>query len=1198
MFTRCIKTAACALAIILGLFYAMGAQANSCAPATTRGTAPSDYQDYCWLDFSGYSDSLAQAGGQPFTFTLADGSILTLTLHVSTNKTSPALGAHIVPSWTGSAIGHSGFSGIPGNPVLYEIVSGSTVQVVLSNISVVPPAGGGSTSSYAIIAADGESSNQNEKLIFTTNGQPWTQIAQIPYGTVFPSVSGLGSATVTETGVAGTVGSFAFGSFNNPTQVTATLVGGGLQGAMFAIRYASLSVTTQFSGARASPSDQFVYSISTAGGHVIATETTSGSGGGPFTPAVVPAVAAGYPFVVSEAMAPGSVSTLASYVLSLTCTNAATGGSSTVMPVNQIGHTYTFPALHYGDAVSCTFTNTANRSNLAVLKSGPASQSAGGPVSYTVVLSNSGPIDASGALIKDPATANFTANSVTCSAVTGGAVCPSAGLTLANLQGPGVTVPVLPSGGSVTLVVTGTAGNGGIVNVASVVAPSTVVNSNPTPSSSVSTSITPAPDAESTAVFPASANAGQPVAGTVLFSNIGAGIANSTSFAISVPANLSAAPTLSGLPPGATYTYVPASGVVTLAGMPTFLAAGGSVGPIRVSYLQPGSGSSTVTANVTTIADINLSNNKVAVIIGGVAIADLTVTSHFPPNTNAGQTVSGTLTFANGGPSTAAGVQFGITLPAHLAVAPVLTGLPPGAVALYNAATGLVTLTGMPTSIASGTTLAAIGISYVQPNTGTSTVSASFMSATTESPLARQSATSTITGQAAQLAGVVFLDNNQNGLFDAGDTSIAGALVELSSGTRVIATTSTNALGAYVFTGETPGLYTVSVAPLQGNVGDTPAPVKVSLGGASAPTVNFGQIPKGPVGALVLTKSTPLVNVTAGQSVPYTITATNSQSTALPIISLTDLMPAGFRFRTGSGTINGQRQDPAANGRTLTWLHLHFAAGEKKTFTLVLTTGAGVVGGDYVNQSTAYNGATNALVSNLATATVRVVGDPTFDCPDLIGRVFDDVNANGIDDPGELGIAGVRLVTAQGLLVTTDAQGRYHIACPVMPGDLGSNFILKLDERTLPSGYRLTTDNPETIRLTAGKVSKLNFGATIHHVVRIELNDAAFDGNELRLEVFQRVDALVSSMKDQAFVVRLAYAAADESDALISLRMQALRAAMGAVWKTREVSFPLRIEEDIVRGAKPGPIVPGVVVPGVDAPAGVVPGGADGGAPP
>src|SRR5207245_2317347 len=149
-----------------------------------------------------------------------------------------------------------------------------------------------------------------------------------------------------------------------------------------------------------------------------------------------------------------------------------------------------------------------------------------------------------------------------------------------------------------------------------------------------------------------------------------------------------------------------------------------------------------------------------------------------------------------------------------------------------------------------------------------------------------------------------------------------------------------------------------------------------------------------------------------GQSVPYTITATNPQNMPLVNSSVSDLMPAGFRFRAGSGSVNGQKVDPVISGRTLTWSHLNFAPGEKKTFALVLTAGSGVVGGEYVNQATARSGLSNTLISNFATATVRVVGDPTFDCPDLIGKVFDDANTNGIVDPGERGIAGVRLVTA------------------------------------------------------------------------------------------------------------------------------------------------------------------------------------------
>jgi uncharacterized repeat protein (TIGR01451 family) len=1167
---RSIKSFAWALACLAG-YQAVPAHANTCAPATSQGTAPADYQDYCWLDFTGYSDALAQAGGQPFSFTLPDGSTLTLTLQVSTNKTNPALAVHGVPSWTGSAIGHSAFLGIPGNPVLYETISGSTVQVTLNNIAVAPPAGSGSSASYAIIAADGESTNQNESLSFTTNGQAWSQVAKIPFGPKFPAVAGLGTSTVTETGVSGTVGSFAFASFNNPTQISATLVGGGLQGPMFAIRYASLAVTTQLNGARANAGDQFVYRISTLGGLTISSGSTSGAGTGPFPPAVVPAIAAGYPFVVTEVMTPGSVSTLASYAPSLTCTNAASGASTTVLPVKLANSTYTFPTLQYGDAVSCIFTNTANRTSLGILKSGPASVSAGAPVSYTLVINNAGPQDAGGTVLKDPAAANFNATAVACTAVTGGAVCPSSGLTIANLQGPGIAIPTFPSGSSATFVVSGTAGNNNIVNVASITAPATVINTNASSSSSAATSVTPAPDAAVTATFPTGVNAGLPVTGTVLFFNQGLGIANGTTFGITAPANLAVPPTLSGLPAGVTYSYNATTGVITLTGMPSSIVAGGAIGPISVGYVQPASGSSAVSAGVTAIADINLNNNKASAAIGGAAVADLSVRSSFPPSINAGQSVSGTVLFANAGPSTALAVRFSLAVPANLAAPPKLTGLPSGATDAYDAATGVITLTGMPLSVASGTALSPIGLSYTQPASGTSTVSAGVSSTTVDPVPGNNKATATITGEAAQLNGVVFLDNNQDAVLDGGDTRLAGSIVQLFSGTRLVATTTTDANGSYLFTGQPAGAYTVSAAPLPGNVSDTPSPVKVTLAAVTDPTVNFGQVPLSALGSLLLTKSTPLVNISAGQSVPYTITATNSQKTPIVNSTVTDLVPAGFRFRMGSGAVNGQKSDPIVSGRTLSWPHLRFAPGEKKTFTLVLTAGAGVVGGDYVNQSAAYNGVTNGLISNVATATVRVVGDPTFDCPDLIGKVFDDSNANGVDDPGEQGIAGVRLVTAQGLLVTTDAQGRYHIACPMLPDtDMGSNFIVKVDERTLPSGYRLTTDNPETVRLTAGKVSKLNFGATIHHVVRVEVNDSAFQGNALRAEVLGRIDALLNSMRDKPFVVRLAYQAEGESDAVIGIRMQALKDALAELWTSRDLRFPLRVEADIVRG-KPEP---------------------------
>ena len=47
--------------------------------------------------------------------------------------------------------------------------------------------------------------------------------------------------------------------------------------------------------------------------------------------------------------------------------------------------------------------------------------------------------------------------------------------------------------------------------------------------------------------------------------------------------------------------------------------------------------------------------------------------------------------------------------------------------------------------------------------------------------------------------------------------------------------------------------------------------------------------------------------------------------------------------------------------------------------------------------------------------------------------MFDDRNGDGDQGADEPGLPGVRLATVNGLLVTTDADGRYHIACAAVP---------------------------------------------------------------------------------------------------------------------------------------------------------------------
>ncbi len=335
------------------------AMAAVCAPATSQGTAPASWQTYCWLDFSTYNDATARtASGQNMSFPLSDGS--TLNLNVKTTSTAaPGLNAIAAPSWVGAAVGNTAFLGIPNRPILYTAASG-TVTVTFSNISITPPPGVGAITAYAFVAADAESTDNAESIRYVTNGSAWTVLDQVDpiSGAQYPVLSGVGSNTVNEAGagLTGNVGSWILGS-NSPTTVSATMVAGGLQGVMFAVRFASIRLNKTIQGARADPSDQFTFNIkSTSSGAVLGTGTTGGTGLGPFAASAV-SLASGLPLTLDETIAAGSANTLAAYRSVLTCTNGA-AASSTPLPTNVVTTSYSFGALQFGDAVVCTYTNT------------------------------------------------------------------------------------------------------------------------------------------------------------------------------------------------------------------------------------------------------------------------------------------------------------------------------------------------------------------------------------------------------------------------------------------------------------------------------------------------------------------------------------------------------------------------------------------------------------------------------------------------------------------------------------------------------------------------------------------------------------------------------------------------------------------------------------------------------------------------
>jgi len=314
----------------------------------------------------------------------------------------------------------------------------------------------------------------------------------------------------------------------------------------------------------------------------------------------------------------------------------------------------------------------------------------------------------------------------------------------------------------------------------------------------------------------------------------------------------------------------------------------------------------------------------------------------------------------------------------------------------------------------------------------------------------------------------------------------------------------------------------------------------------------------------VLTKVAKRSQVKRGDVVPFTITATNLGAGAY---QLADIMPPGFSFVTGSAAINGVAVTPVVNGTIVTVNGATAVAG-KIVFTLNLIAQASITGGQFTNNARLIDPATNTVLA-VAQATVEVIPEATFDCSDVIGRVFDDTNGDGYAQDGEKGLAGVRIATVNGLLITTDSEGRFHVPCAAIPdGAIGSNFVMKVDPRSLPQGYKISSENPRVVRLTRGKMTEINFGATKTHDVKVDVTGKAFDKDsaDLTEKWSLGVDRLVGILCKRRSDLTIIYHQGGESDELSEARVQSIAGLVKDTFANCKTGYALNVKTTVEQG--------------------------------
>lgn len=203
-------------------------------------------------------------------------------------------------------------------------------------------------------------------------------------------------------------------------------------------------------GGRAQASDQFRLSLKLDEVVVQVANTIDNNTSLALPPTTVAADSNGV--TIEETAASGS---LAPYGVTASCSNVTGGAPLALIQVGTpTNPRWRLPPLAAGQNATCTITNRAVTSNLALTKtSSPASPwRTGQAVTYTLTARNNGPDAANGSVIRDALAAGLNCSSVSCQA-SGNAQCPTSP-TLSQLQGTGVVIPAFPANGQVVLSLT------------------------------------------------------------------------------------------------------------------------------------------------------------------------------------------------------------------------------------------------------------------------------------------------------------------------------------------------------------------------------------------------------------------------------------------------------------------------------------------------------------------------------------------------------------------------------------------------------------------------------------------------------------------------------------------------------------------------------------------------------------------------
>ncbi|HEX4147174.1 MAG TPA: SdrD B-like domain-containing protein [Pirellulales bacterium] len=649
-----------------------------------------------------------------------------------------------------------------------------------------------------------------------------------------------------------------------------------------------------------------------------------------------------------------------------------------------------------------TATDSDNLADLSIAKVDNAGGSSitpstgnvlqGQSLTYTVVVSNSGPGDVTGATITDPIPSDLTGDTWTAASTGGVAATGFATSGSGNINQTGVN---LPADSAITYVITGTVSStatGTFSNTATVAPPSGTPKTATDTDNLPNLSITKVDNRGGSSITPSTGNAlqSQSLTYTVVVSNSGPGSVTGATITDPIPSDLT----------GDTWTAL-STGSVAATGFAT--SGSGNIDQTGVNLPANSAITYTITGTVSSSASGTFSNTAaVAPPIGTAKTA--TDSDNLPflsidktdnaggssstlsiGNVTNGQTLIYTITISNSGPGSVTGVSVSDPLPSELTNANYTTTLSGGATDTTPSGTGVTTITDT-VSLPAGSSIVYTVTGTLDIPTDTDVPINSISNTVSETPTGGITQTATDFDNVIRL-GISKTDNSVDSSVIPGQSLTYTVVVTNHGAGTATGVTIVDPVPAN-FTGDTWTAASTTVpaatgfsATGSGNIDDTnvtmppDSSITYTVTGTVSSTATSGSTltntatatPPGgtPVSAtdtdtvgtpdLSITKVdnaggssiTPATgNVIPGQSLTYTVVVSNTGTGAVAGATVSDPLPSTFDSANYTTALTGGATDmnPSGTGVTSISDTVNLPGGSSITYTITGTVNSTAVG--------------------------------------------------------------------------------------------------------------------------------------------------------------------------------------------------------------------------------------------------------------